>query len=102
MGIGDYKHHKIKSSNSELPKIESKFFKKEFSENDLYKKNGNWVNFFSNLSNIRSKDIENGNSKLINNKTSREIYKNKNAFRSSKMFLPKLIQDYPSMKRYKE
>ena len=96
------KHHKINSSNSELPKIESKFFKKEFSENDLYKKNGNWVNFFSNLSNIRSKDIENGNSKLINNKTSREIYKNKNAFRSSKMFLPKLIQDYPSMKRYKE
>ena len=91
------KHHKINSSNSELPKIELKFFQKEFSENDLYKKNGNWVNFFSNLSNIRTK-----NSKLINNKTSREIYKNKNAFRSSKMFLPKLIQDYPSMKRYKE
>ena len=92
------KHHKKTISNPILPKIESKFFKKELSEKNIYnKKSENWVNFFS----LNSNNIEDENSKR-NNKSNREIYKNKNAFRSSKMFLPKLIQDYPSMKRYKE
>ena len=96
------KHHKKNlSGNTELPKIELKFFQKEFSENDLYRKR-NWVNFFSQISSKSLKDTENGNSKKINNKSIREIYKNKNSFRSNQMFLPHLIQDYPSTKRYKK
>ena len=99
-------HKKILSQDYSLPKIQSKFFFSEENENNnnLYKKHSNWVNFFSNVSKKEKeekKEKKEKQIKLKNNQSTKELYINKNSFRSTKMSLP-FIRDYPSTKRLKK